>query len=108
MNEAHTDRKSDERLNRALEIYLEWGPRARIPVADRWLQAFPDAMVGEFTEWKSAFREMEQFAYDLAAEYLAGRLEEAVARARMAERYPQVSDENQDRLLNLALFYAMH
>jgi len=97
----------DDRFNHALEIFQEFGPRRRIPVQERWREAFPEAAARDLVEWERAFREIEAFAYDLAVQIRDQGLSEDAAQRRIAEQFPRLSRERVVRTLSQAHYFAM-
>jgi len=97
----------DDRFNHALEIFQEFGPRRRIPVQERWREAFPEAAARDFVEWERAFREIEAFAYDLAVQVRDQGLGESAAVRRIAEQFPRMSRERVMKTFSQARYFAM-
>jgi hypothetical protein len=93
-------------LDRALQIFQEFGPNRLIPVQTRWRDAFPGATTEQFAEWEIVFGELEHFAYELGARVLNGDIASKTAAASIAQRFPQLSQESVDHTLSQAMYFA--
>jgi hypothetical protein len=98
---------NDEQFNKALEIFQEFGPRMRIPVHQRWQEAFPDVAPNDMPEWETIFGEIEEFAYGVAEQVRDNGLDEGIAVHRIAERFPRLSDDRVKHTYNQARYFAM-
>ena len=94
------------RLHRAFEIFQEFGPERAKPIQERWKAVFADATPEEMRRWEALFREVEAYAYGVAEHVLGRRTNERGAAAAIARQFPQLSQENVDRALSQALYFA--
>jgi hypothetical protein len=97
---------TDAGLNRALEIFQEFGPRRAIPVEGRWAEAFPKSGAEDHKEWKRLFEEIESFAYDLAEQVRDHRLDRDEAKRQIAERFPRLSSDRVGHTYSQAMYFS--
>jgi hypothetical protein len=93
-------------IDRALQIFQEFGPDRAIPVQTRWRVAFPDVATEQLLEWEFLFRELEQFAYGLGEQVLNGDIGSREAAAMISKRYPQLSWQHVNHTLSQAVYFA--
>ena len=98
---------TDDEFNKALEIFQEFGPRMRIPIHQRWREVFPEVATDDMRQWEAAFRELEDFAYQVAVQVRDHGLDEGTAAQRIAERYPRLTPKRVATIYNQARYVAM-
>jgi hypothetical protein len=96
----------DSDLNRALQIFQEFGPNRAIPLQKRWKNAFPNETAEQLQMWERLFRELEEFAYGVAEQVLSGETGDSEAAAMISRRFPLMSRERVLRTLSQALYFA--
>jgi len=98
---------TDKQFNAALEMFQEFGPRRRIPVQERWAEAFPDATAEDFGAWQVACREIEDYAYGVAEQVRDERLDEHTAVRQISERFPRLSRERVEHTFSQAMYFSI-
>jgi hypothetical protein len=98
---------TNEQFNRALEIYQEFGPRRRIPIHQRWQEAFPQAAPDEMKDWERAFRDIEKFAHSVAEQVRDHGLDERAAAEQISEQFPRLTPDRVATTYNQARYIAM-
>lgn len=93
-------------IDRALQIFQQFGPDRAIPIQKRWRDAFPNVPTEQLLEWETIFRELEHFAYGLGEQVLNGDIGSREASAMISKRFPQLSWEHVDHTLSQAVYYA--
>jgi hypothetical protein len=98
---------SDDQFNKAFEIFQEFGLRRRIPIYQRWQQAFPEAGLDDMCDWEKEFKDIEGFAYGTAEKVRDDGLDEPSAMHQIALRFPQLSADRVLTTYNQARYFAM-
>ena len=95
---------TDDQYNQLMAIYLEWGPRLRIPVTQRWLEAFPQATQQDLLQWKAAADAIRHQAFLLAKQAVDQNLPNAAVVTPLASAFPRLSSENLNRFGSQAFY----
>jgi hypothetical protein len=93
-------------INRALQIFQEFGPNRAIPVQKRWRDAFPNVTPEQLREWEILFRELEHFAYGLGEQVLHGDTGSVEAATIISKRFPLLSWDRVNHTLSQAIYFA--
>jgi hypothetical protein len=96
----------NDKLNAALEIVQEFGSRRAISPEDRIKVLYPEFTEDEISSLVGRCRLIEKSAYDLAMQYLSGKLREQEANAKLSEIYPELSPELSAQTLSQAVYFA--
>jgi hypothetical protein len=70
---------SDDQFNKAFEIFQEFGLRRRLPIYQRWQEAFPEAGLDDMRDWEKEFKDIEGFAHETAEKVRDDGLDEPSA-----------------------------
>lgn len=95
----------DAQLSDIFRIFQEFGPRRRIPISERWSEAFPNATADEMREWRSRCEEIEAFAYALAREF-GPDLRNDLAFQKIQTQFPQLHQDQVSAAWNQARYFA--
>jgi hypothetical protein len=97
---------TDTDFDRAFAEWQEFGPQRRIPVEQRWPVLFPHASSDDFEDARRRCQEIESFAYDLADQVLAHKLNDKEAFRRFSSQYPTLTAERLNRTWSQAMYFA--
>jgi hypothetical protein len=99
-------RKTADPFNRALGIFLEWGPAQSIDVRVRIKKALPALRPAEIKKLEAEFWELVSAACRIVEEMVERHQSEDDGRRRVAEIDARVSSENAAVLYNQARYSA--
>jgi hypothetical protein len=94
-------------FDRAFAEFQLFGPRKRIPIAQRLREILPEFSPEMIAQFLDECKAIESWAYDAAEQFLRAGLAEDAAEAQIAQKYPFLTAKQVRRTLNQALFYAM-
>lgn len=97
---------SDEVLNEAMELSIEWGENYRKPIYERLHKKYPEISAEQAEKIQKHCREAESYIYALGEKELNGEISEADIVQLAHRKYPWVKAKHWYRLKNIAMFYA--
>jgi hypothetical protein len=98
---------TNDEFNRVLEIFQEFGTRRRIPVHQRWAEAFPKATEADLREWETFCRQIEEFALGVAEQVRDGALVKDAAIQQISERFSRLNHDRLGHTYSQALYFSM-
>lgn len=96
---------SDADFDRAFCEWQEFGPTRMVPVEERWRELFPHAPAADFAAAQARCKEIEDAAWQLAAQVQAGGLTEREGQRRLAASYPYLTADRVRRTWNQAMYF---
>jgi hypothetical protein len=97
---------SDEVLNDAMEMSIEWGENYRQPIYERLHKKYPEINAETAEKIQKHCREAESYIYSLGEKELNGEISQADIVPLAQRKYPWVKVKHWYRLKNIAMFYA--
>lgn len=97
---------SDEVLNDAMEMSVEWGENYRQPIYERLHKKYPEISAEQAEKIQKHCREAESYIYALGEKELNGEITDADIVPLAQRKYPWVKAKHWHRLKNIAMFYA--
>jgi len=98
---------TDEMLNHALRLSLEFGPNWLKPVDGRLREKYPELTPGKAREADAICKKIRDFANGGIAMVFHGRQQESVVRAAIMEKWPWIDAENLSHMWSQGMYYAM-
>jgi len=95
----------EPQFNEILGIFQEFGPRRKIPILQRWSEAFPNATPADFGEWRLKCEEIVAFAYEVAREF-GPDLQNDIAGEKIQTRFPHLNRDRISATWNQARYFA--
>ena len=97
---------SSEQFDRAFEEYRQWGPRASVPIEERWPEAIPDVDPSKYPALKAKCHEITWTVVRWDDDVKCGRLldEDNVVKRMVAIRYPYLTPRHQTSVRSYASF----
>ena len=95
-----------EQFDRAFEEYRQWGPRASVPIEERWPAVLPDVDPSKYPNLKAKCREITWTVVRWDDDVKCGRLrdEDDVVKRMVAIRYPYLTPRHQVSVRDYASF----
>lgn len=97
---------SDDVLNNAMEMTIEWGENFRKPIYERLHKKYPEINAELAEKLQKYCREAESYIYALGEKELNGEISESDIVPFAQRKYPWVKVQLWFRLKNIAMFYA--
>lgn len=97
---------SNEVLNEAMELSIEWGENYRKPIYERLHKKYPEINAEQAEKIQKHCREAESYIYTLGEKELNGEISEVDIVPLAQRKYPWVKVKHWYRLKNIAMFYA--
>lgn len=97
---------SDEVLNDAVHLALEWGEHWGKPVDSRLMAKHPSVTPAEARQADQLCREVMSYSFDQIAKAYLGQTSREEAVRNVRTRYPWLAAENLSRLENQGMYYA--
>lgn len=97
---------TSEQFDRAFEEYRQWGPRASVPIEERWPAVIPDVDSSDCPALKATCHEITEAVVRWDDDVKCGRLrdEDDVVRRMVAIRYPYLTPQHQVSVWTYASF----
>ena len=101
---------SDELLNLALDMSLQWGPHWLAPINERVLAAHPQLSPDDAQILQGWCVEAREFAYAEVEKWYPVETENKtrLAMETTQVKYPQINEHNLSHLFNQGMYYAWH
>lgn len=97
---------SDDILNAALALSVEWGENFRKPIGERLLARFADIEPDDMAHIEQVVKDAEYLIYSLGEKELAGEITESEITRFARDKFPWLDAANAARLKNIAMYYA--
>lgn len=95
-----------EQFDQALAEFQPFGPRRRLPIAERWREILPEVDSAKFPGLQVEGKEIEAFALALAEQVGDKRLADAEAKRQLAKKYPLLKQGRSDHPWSQAIYYS--
>jgi hypothetical protein len=95
-------------LNEALDLSLEWGEHFLEPINERIRARHPELSTPQAEALNQWCNEVRRLAFELVKEEYFDRSPHGTAKARIRERYPEITEELLGRLQNQGTYFAWH
>lgn len=99
-------RKESDPFNRALAVFLEWGPAMSIPVEQRLAKVLPRATKAQIAAMVKEFSNLQFSASSIVIDQLEQKQSEEQGRSRVAALDPRLSPDNAATLYTQSRVYA--
>ena len=99
-------RRPSDPFNRALAVFLEWGPAMDIPVEKRIAKVLPRATKSQIAAMIKEFTNLQFSASAIVIDQLERKQSEDQGRSRVAELDPRLSPENSATLYTQSRIHA--
>lgn len=97
---------SDADFDRAFGEWQEFGPQRMVPIEERWRKLLPHAASADFAAAQARCKEIEDAAWKLAEQALAGAISEREGQRRLARQYPYLTKSRVSRTWTQAMYFA--
>ena len=82
-----------KQFDRIFAEFQLFGPRRRIPIAERWREVLPEVDPSELNVLKRRCEEMEAYACDLAVKVRDDEMSDEAARQQLGRKYPGLTPD---------------
>lgn len=98
---------ANEIINYALSLATEWGDNFQKSILSRMLEKYPELSKQTIEMLESYVKQIEADIYELAQQFIDGKLNESEIITKSIIKYPWLSSANASRLAGIGKYYAI-